>query len=110
MFSLVAAVHESDIEKHLQAEQKMTCLSFAYDHHNYARYNTHQSVYLSYLKQSNHVVFQQLQSKGMGGSITGDKLLAIHGDLITELFNKETKETSGPFRCGFSTDIDSVNT
>ena len=89
----------------------MTSLSFAYDHdHNYARYNAHQNVYLSDLKQSNHVAFQQLQSKGMGGSITGEKVSAVHGDLITELFNKETKGTSGPFRCGFSTDIDSVNT
>ena len=105
MLSLVAAVRESDIEKHLQAEQKMTCLSFAYDHHNYARYNTYQNVYLSDLKQSNHVAFQQFQSKGMGGSITGEKFSAVHGDLITELFNKETKGTSGPFRCGFSTYI-----
>ena len=69
----------------------MTFLSFAYDHHNYTRYNTYQNVYLSDLKQSNHAAFEQLQSKGMDGSITGEQVSVIHGDLITELFNKETK-------------------
>ena len=29
---------------------------------------------------------------------------------MTELFNRETKGTSGLFRSGFSTDIDAVNT
>ena len=28
----------------------------------------------------------------------------------TELFNKETKSTSGPFHCGFSTNTDSLKT
>ena len=110
MLSLVAAVRESDIEKHLQAEQRMTCLCFAYDHQNYARYNSYQNMYLSHIKHSNHAAFQQLKLKGMGGSITGEKFSAIHGDLVTEVFNKETKGTARPFRCGFSTDIGSVNT
>ncbi len=30
--------------------------------------------------------------------------------MITELFNKETKETSGPFRSGYSTNIEAVIT
>ena len=46
----------------------------------------------------------------MGGSFTGETFSAIHRDLVTELFKKETKGTAGPFRCGFSTDIGSVNT
>ena len=54
--------------------------------------------------------FQELKIKGMSGSLTGDTFSAIHGDLMTELFNRETKGTSGPFRSGFSTDIDAVNT
>ena len=37
----------------------------------------------------------------MGGSISGQKFYSIHGDLVTELFNKETKGTAGPFRAGF---------
>ena len=65
---------------------------------------------MSNLKQSDHPTFQDLKLKGIGGSLTGDKFSAIHGDLMTELFNRETKGTSGPFRCGFSADIDGVNT
>ena len=109
LLSLVSAVRECNIEQHIQAERNMIYLAFAYDHHNYARYNTYQNVYLSYLKQIDHPAFHDLKSKGIGGSITGDKFSAIHGDLFTELFNKETKGTAGPFRSGFSTDIDAVN-
>ena len=36
--------------------------------------------------------------------------LSIYGDLIPEIFNKETKGISGSFRKGFSTDIDIVST
>ena len=46
----------------------------------------------------------------MGTSITGESFSSIHGDLVTELFNRETKGTSGPFRSGFSTNIEAVNT
>ena len=84
MLSLVAAVREADIEKHLQAEQKMICYSFAYDHQNYSRYNSYQNVYLTHLEQTDHEAFQQLKLKGIGGSITGDKFSAIHGDLVME--------------------------
>ena len=109
LLSLVSAVRECNIEQHLQAEQKMIYLTFAYDHPNYARFNTYQNVYLNYLKQTENPAFQDLKLKGIGGSITGEKFSAIHGDLFTELFNKETKGTSGPFRSGFSTNIDAVN-
>ena len=107
---LVGLEGECNIDRHLQAEQQMTYLTFAFDHQNYARYNTSQNVYLSNLKQSDHPTFQDLKLKGIGGSLTGDKFSAIHGDLMTEQFNRETKGTSGPFRCGFSTDIEGVNT
>ena len=40
--------------------------------------------------------------------MSGDPFSTIHGDLITELFNKETKGTGGPFRTGFSTNSESV--
>ena len=39
-----------------------------------------------------------------------DVFSAIHGDLVTELFNKEIKGTCGPFPCMFNTNTDSVNT
>ena len=67
MLSLVSAVREANIEKHLQAEQKMIYLTFAYDHQNYARYSTYQNCYLNWLKQKNHSAIKDLTEKGMGG-------------------------------------------
>ena len=68
----------------------MISLAFAYGHQNQARYNTYQNVYLSYLKQIDHPAFHDLKTKGIGGSITGEKFSEIYGDLFTELFYKET--------------------
>ena len=34
----------------------------------------------------------------------------MHSDLVTELFNKETKDTPSPFHCSFSTNINSILT
>ena len=85
----------------------MIYLAFDYNHQNYARYNTCQNVYLSHLKEKNHPAFHDLKTRVLGG--TGDRFSAIHGDLFTELFNKETKSTAGPFGFGFSTDIAAVN-
>ena len=42
----------------------------------------------------------------MGGSLTGDPFSSLHGDLHTELFNRERKSTCGS---GFSTSSDAVN-
>ena len=46
LLSMVAAVRESNIELHLQAERNMTPLTFAFNHINYARYCTYQHVLL----------------------------------------------------------------
>ena len=80
------------------------------DHQNYAGYGAFQHVNLQSLRKENKEQFNELKEKGFGASLTGDVFSKIHGDLVTELFNKETKGTSGPFRCGLSTNIDSVNT
>ena len=39
MLSLVSAVRECDIDRHLEAEREMICLAFAFDHQNYAHQN-----------------------------------------------------------------------
>ena len=44
-----------------------------------------------------------------GGSVSGQPLSAIHGDLVTEIFNGQTKRQAGPHASGFSTNIDPVN-
>ena len=79
------------------------------DHQNYVRYGAFQHVNLQSLRKENKEEFNELKEKRFGASLTGDVFSTIHGDLVTELFNKDTKGTSGPFRCSFSINIDSVN-
>ncbi|MAG85790.1 MAG: hypothetical protein CMB97_00015 [Flavobacteriaceae bacterium] len=110
LLALVSAVRECDIDRHLEAEREMVSLAFAFDHQNYARYCSYQHVYLQDLKGKLDPAYHDLKSRGHGGSISGGSFSTIHGDLITELFNKETKGTAGPFRAGFSTDIEATNT
>ena len=54
--------------------------------------------------------FNELKDNGFGASFTGYVFSIIHSDLVRKLINEETKEPSGPSRCGFSTNIDQVNT
>ena len=57
-----------------------------------------------------HPEFHDLETKGVSGSMTGEKLPAIYGDLFTKLFNKDIKGSAGSFFFfGLSTDIDAVN-
>ena len=109
MLAMVSAVREGNLERHLQSEREMLKQTFAFDHYNYARYCSYQHVYLRSLESSNHPAIMDLKKNGFGASITGEAFSAIHGDLVTELFNKETKSASGPFRRGFSTSSRSVN-
>ena len=87
----------------------MAGLCFAFDHPNYARYVSYQHVYLRNLKDVNREAYNDLVKKGFGASITGQRFSSIHGDLVTEYFNRTTKGTSGPFRAGYSRDTDAVN-
>ena len=107
--ALVSAAREGCVERHLQAERKLIHLAFAYDHPNSSRYCTYQNIYLTHLKKINHPAYEDLRQKGMGGSVTGEPFSSLHGDLHTELFNRETKSTCGPFRSGFSTSNEAVN-
>ena len=110
MLAMVSAVREGQIERHLQSERDMLKQTFAFNHQNYARYCSYQHVYLRTLQAQSHPAFEELKERGFGGSVGGGAFSTIHGDLITELFNKETKGTAGPFRSGFSTNPEAVNT
>ena len=90
MLSLVSSVRESDIEWHLQAENILICESFALDHQNYAHYGAFQHVNWQSLRKENKERFNELKEKEFGASLTGDVFSTIHGDLVTELFNKVT--------------------
>ena len=86
LYLLFENVISTDIMK---AEREMISLAFAFDHQNYARYCSYQHVYLQDLKRKFHPAYQDLKSRGHGGSITGDFFSTIHGDLITELSTRK---------------------
>ena len=66
-------------------------------------------MYLRNLEQQNHQAFKELSERGFGCSITGQNFSTLHGDLITEIFNGQTKRQAGPHRTGLSMDIDQTN-
>ena len=109
ILSIVSAVRENNFEKHLQAERKLLKLIFAFDHVNYARYNTYQHLLLTNLKNDSDDAYNNLVSHGFGCTTTRGRFSTKHGDLETEHFNRETKGTAGPFRSGYSTNIHTVN-
>ena len=109
LLSLVSAVREGHLERHLQAEKEMLCYTFAFDHQNYARYCSFQHVYIQDLRKTKPAAFNDLIDRGFGGCISGESFSTSHGDLIIEIFNGQTKGTAGPFRAGFSTDTEAVN-
>jgi len=110
LLALVWAVRVGNLECHLQAEREMIKFCFAFDHVNYSRYLSFQQVYLRDLERNNHPAINDIKTRGFGGSLSGSAFSTIHGDLITEVFNGETKRQAGPHRQGFSRNIDAVNT
>ena len=110
MLAMIPAVREGNLCKHIEAEREMLSLTFAFNHQNYARYCSYQHVFLQNMCTENEKAFQHLSERGFGASVSGERFTSIHGYLITELFNKLTKDTAGPFHAGFSTDISAVNT
>ena len=105
MLTMVSAVREGHLRRHIEAERDMFSLTFAFSHQNYSRYCSFQHV-LEKLQTENPMAYEDLTSRGFGGSISGQTFSAIHGDLITELFNMETKSAAGPFCSGFSRHCD----
>ena len=88
VLSIVAAVREFDLETRLEAKREMLKLVFAFDHVNYARYNSYQQVLLTEEKRLNSPAYQDLKQYGYGASLSGSRFSGLHGDLVTELFNK----------------------
>lgn len=110
MLSIVSAVRENKYDRHLEAEREFLKLVFAFDHVNYAKYNTYYHVFMSNLKSTDNEAYQELVKFGFGCTHTNKgKFSTQHGDLTIEHFNKETKGTAGPFRSGYSTDLHAVN-
>ena len=92
----------------------MLKLIFALDRINSARYNLFsynlfQHVFLSNLSKDNLSVFDDLLKYRFGAISLGETFSTIHGDLVTEHFNKESKRTTGPYRAGYIFRINTVN-
>ena len=71
---------------------------------------SYQQVYLRELQRFNSNAMVNLMQRGFGGSLSCDLFSCLHGVLITEIFNGQTKRQSSPHCAGFSTDIAKVNT
>ena len=105
LLSLVSAAREQDFEKHMQAERKMLQLIHAFDHVHYLRYLTYQHVTFSYFKMTKHPIFSDLKINGFAAQYSEEKFSAVHGDLVTEYYNREIKSCHGPYRLGFNTKV-----
>jgi hypothetical protein len=55
-----------------------------------------QHVNLLMLEMCIDPAFTELSERGFEGSLSGENFSAIHGDLITEIYNGEIKGTAGP--------------
>ena len=97
LLSLVSAVREGHLERHLQAEKEMLGHTFVFDYQNYDRYCSFQHVYIQDLRKTKPAAFNDLIDRGFGGCTRG-RVLQLEGDLITEIFNGQTKGTTGQFR------------
>ena len=99
MLSLISAVREKCIERHLAAERALIPKCFAFGHINYARYLTFQHIKLQDIKMNNKEAWDDLSQNGFGGSLSGEPFSTIHGDLITETtINREVKVRWSPMQ------------
>ena len=87
----------------MAAERELLPNCFAFNHINYSRYLTFQRVNFLKIKHCNENVWNDLLKEGFGGSLNGEPLSTIHGDLITEVtINREVKVRGYPMMGGYS--------
>ena len=82
MLATVSAVGTRNIIEHLQAERQMLKLIFAFDHINYARYNSFHHVFFSNLSQYNPQALKDLFNYGFEVTSSVETLREIHGNLV----------------------------
>ena len=109
LLALVSAVLEKNLERHLQAAKEILKYCFVFDHIIYTRYLSYQQVYLGSLEATNSPAIPHLKVRDFGGSLSGQPFWAVHRDLVTEIFNGQTKRQVGSHASGFSANIDTVN-
>ena len=67
-------------------------------HINSSRYGICQGTLLEYFRNTSYAPHHDFLLKGSGGSLTLEKFPVVPGNIIPEIFNKETEVRSGPFR------------
>ena len=82
---------------------------FIFHHINYSRYLAYQQVYLRSLQSKRSKIVADLDEQSLGGCFTGLPFTSLHGNLITEIFNSQTKQQAGPNAAGFSININNVS-
>ena len=79
-------------------------LLFAFNHLNYTQYLTQHHVELTNLSIAKLQTFSDLETFGLGASLSGNKFPTISGDLVKEVtITREVKVIGGPMRVGYST-------
>ena len=105
---MVSAVRQKNFGRRFQAEREIIRYCFTFDHINYSRYLTYQQVYLRTLQSKQRKAVIDLDEQVLGGSLLGLPFTSLHGDLITEILNGQTKRQAGELAAGFSIDINKV--
>ena len=62
-------------------------------------------MYTRALQSERSKAVADLDERGLGDSLSGLPFTSLLGDLITEIFNYQTKRQAGTYAVGFSTDI-----
>ena len=73
LLSQIIAYREKNKESHLQAQRDLLPLLFAFNHQNYSRYLTTHHVELTNLPSKNPSAYKDLQTYGIGASLSGKK-------------------------------------
>ena len=97
---IVSSTWTGSITQHLQAERQIPKLIFVFDHINCVSYNSFQHAFLNNPSKDSPQAFDDLLKYGFGATSSGESFSTMHGDLVTECFNKESKGTAGTYQSG----------
>ena len=73
LLSQIIAYREKNKESHLQTQRDLLPLLFAFNHQTYSRYLTTHHVALTNLPSKNPSAYKDLQTYGIGASLSGKK-------------------------------------
>lgn len=92
----ISAVRLKTLKRRLQAEREMLNYCFEFDHIYYSHSLSHRQVYLRSLEANNRPAISHLQERSFGELLYEQPFSAMHEDLVTEIFNDQTKRQAEP--------------